>query len=59
MTAYLPNILITGADGQMGMALQKHSQAAAFQLHPCSRAMLDITNADAIESAFSTFKNRL
>jgi len=41
-------LLITGANGQLATALQHHPLAQSFQLIPCSRAELDITDEAAV-----------
>jgi dTDP-4-dehydrorhamnose reductase len=41
-------ILITGGDGQLGMAINAHPLAKTYDILSCSRANLDITNKDAL-----------
>ncbi|MBV9576638.1 MAG: dTDP-4-dehydrorhamnose reductase [Gammaproteobacteria bacterium] len=56
MTTYLPSILITGAHGQLGNALQHHIQAKNYHLIACSHEQVDITQPATIEQAIATFK---
>lgn len=56
MNTCLPKILITGADGQLGMALRHHPMAASFQLFSCSRAGLDISDEHAVNSLLKELK---
>ncbi len=51
----LSKILITGANGQLGMALRHHPRAASYHLIPCSHADLDITDPASIQRAITTF----
>ena len=51
MTNYLPKLLITGANGQLGTTLKRHPLGYAFQLIPCSRAELDISEDAAVVNA--------
>lgn len=53
---YLPNVLITGAQGQLGMALQHHPLAKQMNLHALNRQQLDITHFASIEHAINTIK---
>lgn len=55
MNTSLPNILITGASGQLGTALQSHPLAMSFNLIPLSRTFLDITNPDSITNAIEVY----
>ncbi len=59
MTNSLPKILITGSDGQIGQALQRHTDAALFALIACSRTTLDITNKISIQEALDTYQPNL
>jgi dTDP-4-dehydrorhamnose reductase len=60
-------VLVTGANGQLGQALQyissnypdrsiKGEQAKQIQFHFCSSSDLDITKKDTIEAIFNTIK---
>lgn len=51
MTVFLPKLLITGANGQLGSALVQHPLASSFQLIPCTRDMLDLTHMESIHAA--------
>jgi len=55
MKSFLPKILLTGANGQMGMALRYHPRAAEFHLIACSHKDLDITHSVSIENAILKF----
>lgn len=55
MTVSSLNILITGGDGQMGLALQTHALAKDFHITACNKHELDITNPVGIAAAISTF----
>lgn len=48
----MPKILITGANGQVGHALQAHSAAKTFTLAALSRDKMDITSEQSIMAAF-------
>lgn len=56
MTNFLPRLLITGAEGQLGQALINHPLASTSQIIPCSRSHLDITKKDSIAGAIAQFK---
>ncbi len=56
MTNYLPKLLITGANGQLGISLRHHPQAKNFQLISCSRADLDISDDAAVAKAIALHK---
>ena len=49
--------LLTGGSGQLGQTIQalwpESGLADRYQLHPLSRAQLDITNADAVAATFT------
>ncbi|MGV3657692.1 MAG: dTDP-4-dehydrorhamnose reductase [Chitinophagaceae bacterium] len=52
----MANILVTGANGQLGFELQQ--LAARFPQHQfqfCSRTELDVTNAENVQKVFETF----
>lgn len=51
MTNSLLKVLITGADGQLGRALQHHAKANLFNLIPCSRTALNIIDEASIQQA--------
>lgn len=55
MTNSLLKVLITGAQGQLGNALQHHVDANKFTLIPCSHADLDITQNQSIANAIKKF----
>lgn len=55
MNTSLPKILITGASGQMGTALQSSPFAKQFNLIPLSHDFLDITQADSILTAIDVY----
>lgn len=55
MSSYLPKILITGGNGQLGIALTLHPLAKEFQIRAYSRTDLDITDVLSIQNAFDTF----
>ncbi len=55
MNTSLPNILITGASGQLGTALQICPSALSFNVIPLSRTFLDITHPDSIKSAIDVY----
>lgn len=55
MKNYLPKILITGSNGQLGHALLASSFAREFQIMKCGRDELDITNLTAIQDALTEF----
>lgn len=53
----MANILVTGANGQLGYELQQ--LAPRFPKHQflfCSRAEVDVTNPNAVQKVFETFK---
>jgi dTDP-4-dehydrorhamnose reductase len=54
----MPRALITGAGGQLGWELQR-SAPAQWTVRACSRAELDITDADAIARAFEAWRPEL
>jgi len=55
MKNYLPNILITGSDGQLGNALRTHAGARDFHITACSRDNLDITDPASIDQAIKQY----
>lgn len=55
MTAYLPKILITGSDGQVGTAICTHANNKDFQLIACNKNVMDITQPASIEQAIKQF----
>ncbi len=55
MKNYLPKLLITGADGQLGHALRAHENATHYELIACNRAQLDITQPAAIDETIKKF----
>jgi dTDP-4-dehydrorhamnose reductase len=55
MKNYLPKLLITGSDGQVGNALRSHENSHHFQIIPCNRELMDITHPDVIEQAIAKF----
>jgi dTDP-4-dehydrorhamnose reductase len=55
MSTYLPRILLTGANGQIGMALRHHPRSAEVKLMPCSHTELDITDTSSILHAIAAF----
>ena len=59
MTNYLPKLLITGAFGQVGSALQAHAFAEKYQLIPCSHVQMDLTKLSTIEQAITQLKPHL
>lgn len=53
----MANILVTGANGQLGYELQQlAAQYSQHQFLFCGRAELDVTNADEIQKVFETFR---
>jgi dTDP-4-dehydrorhamnose reductase len=56
MHNYSPKILITGSDGQLGMALRHHTRAQSLPITACTRHELDITDAASIHKAIERFQ---
>lgn len=56
MKNYLPNILITGGNGQLAQALKHHTLASHFHLTMCTRDELDITNPLSIDDVIRKIK---
>ena len=54
-TSFVKKLLITGGNGQLAQALCHHSLAKNFQIIPCSRLDMDITDTDSITNALVTF----
>lgn len=54
VNSYLPKVLITGADGQLGTALCQHALAADWHIIACSRTDMDITDTTSVELAITT-----
>lgn len=53
----MKRIIVTGANGQLGMALRETlSQLSDFETHFTDIDSLDITDSNAIENAFRSFK---
>lgn len=55
MSNSLPKILLTGANGQIGMALRHHTRSAEYLFSPCSHTALDITDINSIMAAITDF----
>lgn len=53
------DVLITGADGQLGWELQRRAKARKIAAHALNRADLDITDKDAIQKFVATKKPRV
>lgn len=53
MKNFLPKILITGANGQLGTMLIHRAPHDEFNLLPCGRAELDITNQQNVMDYFA------
>lgn len=51
----MPNLLITGANGQLAKALQQNKLAQAWQITACPRAEMDITEPASIDTALTKF----
>lgn len=51
MKNYLPKVLITGCDGQLGQALRAHHSACEFNIIACNRHDMDITEVTSISNA--------
>lgn len=55
MTNYLPNILITGGNGQIGSVLQQTADLTTFKIRACSHKEMDITDSTSIQNAITRF----
>jgi len=53
MNSYLPKILITGSNGQVGASLRQHSAASDFHLAACTREELDISDMASVQRALA------
>lgn len=55
MKNYLPNILITGGNGQVATALHQHKLARELQITACTREEMDICDITSIQHALTNF----
>ncbi len=55
MKAYLPKILITGCNGQLGTALQNDNEQNNYDIIAATRSTMDITDMVSISDAISHF----
>lgn len=55
MKVYLPKILVTGSNGQLGTALQQDNEQNNFDIIAASRSTMDITDMVSISDAIAHF----
>ncbi|MBX3709311.1 MAG: dTDP-4-dehydrorhamnose reductase [Gammaproteobacteria bacterium] len=55
MKNYSPKILLTGGNGQLGLALSHHHLAKEFHVISCTKENLDITKPESIKNAITSF----
>lgn len=56
MKNFLPKILITGANGQLGTALRQHKKREIFTLLGCSHVEMDITQITSVQQRITHFQ---